>query len=59
MDITSIILFLMGIFAAWWIINTFFTEPIKTPAFVIMGVILLIILLVEFFPSVANFRIGH
>jgi uncharacterized membrane protein (UPF0182 family) len=59
MTIIGIIILLAVAFLAWFIINTFFKEPIKTPAFVIMGVILLIILIGRFVPEVGSYRIWH
>jgi hypothetical protein len=50
------VLFVIG-FVAYWIITKFFPEPIRTPALIVVGIILLGILLVQFFPGAANYRI--
>jgi hypothetical protein len=39
---------------AWWIITHFFPAPARTPVLLIVGVILLLILLSQFIPGVAN-----
>ena len=36
-------------FLAHWIITQYFAEPLKTPALLVVGVILLIVLLSQFF----------
>jgi Na+-driven multidrug efflux pump len=59
MTIISIIIFLVVAFFAYWIITHFFPEPIKTPALLVMGVILLIILIMQFFPEIGNFHVGR
>jgi hypothetical protein len=43
--------------AAYWIINKFISEPIRMPALLIVGVILLLILLSQFLPGVANYKL--
>lgn len=45
-------------FVAHWIITKFFTEPLRTPAYIIVGVIALIFLLVKFFPQALNIKVG-
>lgn len=59
MTIITIIIFFAVAFFAYWIITRFFPEPIKTPALVVMGVILLIILLSQFVPGLAEYHIWH
>lgn len=44
-------------YGAWWIITKFFSPPFQTIALGIVGVILLIILLTQFVPDAANYRI--
>jgi hypothetical protein len=44
-------------FVAYWIITKFFTEPIKTPALVVVGLILLLVLLSQFFPGLGSFQV--
>jgi hypothetical protein len=44
-------------YVAYWIITKFFPEPMRTPALAITGVLLLIILLVAFFPGAGSYRI--
>jgi hypothetical protein len=43
--------------AAYWIINRFIGEPIRMPALLVVGVILLLILLSQFLPGVANYKV--
>ena len=54
-----IFLVVFGVIAyvAYWIITKFFPEPAKIPALAIVGVILLIILLVQFIPDASNYRV--
>ncbi len=49
------VLFLIG-FIAYWIITKFFPEPMRTPALAVIGLLLLIFLIMRFFPS-ANVRV--
>jgi hypothetical protein len=52
-----LVLFVVGLFA-YWVITTFFkSEPARTIALVIVGVILLCILLSQFFPQFASFHV--
>ncbi len=44
-------------FVAHYIITTFFPEPVKTPALLVVGIILLIILVAYFLPGAAQYRI--
>jgi predicted membrane channel-forming protein YqfA (hemolysin III family) len=48
-------------FLAHWIITKFFKEPVQTPAYLIVGVILLIVLLSQFFDlgPLGSIRIGR
>jgi hypothetical protein len=48
-------------FLARWIIMGYFKEPLQTPALLIVGVILLIVLLGQFFNlgSLGSIRIGR
>jgi uncharacterized membrane protein YeaQ/YmgE (transglycosylase-associated protein family) len=57
MLITLLVIFVVGC-VAYWIITKFF-EPgqIRTIALVVVGVILLIILLVAFFPGAGHYRV--
>jgi hypothetical protein len=57
MTLIGIIIFLAVAFFAYWIITHFFPEPMRTPALVVMGVILLIILITQFVPDIGNYHI--
>lgn len=59
MTIIGIIIFLAVAFFAYWIITHFFPEPIRTPALVVMGVILLIVLISQFVPGLAEYHVWH
>ena len=51
---------LVGVgWGSYIIIMKFFKEPIQTVALFIVGFILLAILIVQFFPGAANYRIWH
>lgn len=52
-----LVVFAVGAYLAYWIITKFFPEPAKTPALAIVGVILLIVLIVQFVPDAANYRV--
>lgn len=61
MTLISAIIFL-ACFAviAWlahYVITTFFPEPARTPALLIVGVVLLIVLIVQFVPDAGNYRL--
>lgn len=43
--------------AAFWIINKFMPEPMRTPALAIVGVLLLLLLLTQAWPEAANYRL--
>lgn len=53
--IALFVLFIIG-FVAYWIITKFLPEPMRTPALAVVGLLLLIVLLVRFFPQ-ANVRV--
>lgn len=53
--IALFVLFLIA-FIAYWIITKFLPEPMRTPALAIVGLILLIVLILRFFPG-ANIRV--
>lgn len=44
-------------FVAYWIITKFLPEPMRTPALAITGIVLLVILLIAFFPGAGNYRV--
>lgn len=44
-------------YVAYWIINKFFAEPVRTPALLVVGLLLLVALLVAFFPGVGGAKI--
>lgn len=61
MTITAMLFLLLLILvlgvAAFWIITKFFTEPIRTPALAIVGVLLLLLLLSQAWPEAASYRL--
>jgi len=63
MTLISLLIFFVvfGVFAfaAWWVISKFIPEPAKMIAFGIVGVILLIVLLMQFFPQASGYRLWH
>ena len=63
MTLASILVFLV-IFAvvaylAYYVITSFFPEPARTPALAIVGILLLLVLLWQFFPDAGGIRIGR
>lgn len=61
MDLLGILVLLVVVavvaFLCHWVITSFFPEPARTPALAIVGLLLLLILLAQFFPGAANYRI--
>ena len=61
MTITAMLMLLLVIlvlgYAAFWIITKFFSEPLRTPALAIVGVLLLLLLLSQSWPDAANYRL--
>ena len=52
-----LVVFAVAAYLAWWVITKFFPAPAQMPALAIVGVILLIVLLMQFVPEAANYRI--
>lgn len=44
-------------YIAYWIITKFFSPPFQMPLLAIVGLILLIVLLTQFFPEAGGFRV--
>lgn len=61
MTVLSAILFLAIVaaaaYVAHWVITTFFPEPVRTPALILVGVVLLIVLVSQFVPDAGNYRL--
>lgn len=61
MTVIQLLVFLVAFaivaYLAYWIISKFFPEPVRMPAFAIIGVILLLVLLSQFLPEASNYRI--
>jgi len=61
MTIGAILLVLLVVLAvgsgAYWIITKFFAEPVRMVALTIVGVLLLLFLLSQFWPDAANYRL--
>jgi len=61
MTLIQLILLLAVVFivavAAHWLITKFLEPPVRNIALLVVGVILLIVLLVNFFPGVGNYQI--
>jgi hypothetical protein len=61
MTVVSLILLVVGIvvvgWLAHWIITSFLPEPVRMPALAIVGVLLLLVLVYFFFPSIGSQRI--
>lgn len=55
--IIFLVFFAVGAYLAYWVITKFFPEPARTPALAIVGVILLIVLMVQFVPNAGHYRI--
>lgn len=52
------LLVIVGVgYLAYWIITKFFPEPMRMIALAIVGVILLVFLMVVFFPGLGEFRV--
>jgi uncharacterized membrane protein len=52
-----IVCFAIVAYAAWWVITKFFSPPMQMPALAVVGLLLLIVLLVQFVPQAAQYRI--
>ena len=52
-----LVIFAVAAYLAFWVINSFFPEPARTPALAIVGVILLIVLITQFVPEASSFRL--
>ncbi len=52
-----IVCFAVVAYVAYWFITKFFPAPAQMPALAIVGIILLIVLLAQFVPEAANYRI--
>ena len=55
--IIALVVFAIFAYLAYWIITKFLPPPAQMPALAIVGVVLLIILLVQFVPEVGNYRL--
>lgn len=44
-------------YVAYWIITKFFAPPFQMPALAVVGLILLIVLLTQFFPEAGGYRV--
>lgn len=53
----TIVLFIVLGGLAFWAICKFFSEPLRGWILAIVGIVLLIFLLVQFFPGAANYRV--
>lgn len=52
-----IVCFAIVAYVAYWIIQRFFPAPAQMPALAVVGLLLLIVLLAQFVPEAANFRV--
>ncbi len=52
-----IVCFAIVAYVAYWLVTRFFPEPARTPALAIVGILLLLVLLAQFVPEAANYRI--
>ncbi len=61
MTVVGMLLLILGVLAvgslAYWVINKFFPEPMRMLALGVVGVLLLLVLLSQFFPEAAGMRI--
>lgn len=54
-----IVCFAIVAYVAYWVITKFFPEPARMPALAVVGLLLLIVLLVQFVPAAAQYRIWN
>lgn len=52
-----IVCFAVVAYVAFWLISKFFPAPAQMPALAVVGLLLLIVLLAQFVPEAANYRI--
>lgn len=61
MTLIQILLLIVGIFVvgsvAYWVITKFFSAPVQPIALGIVGLLLLLLLLAQFFPEASGIRI--
>ena len=61
MNIGALIILLVGFaivaYLAYWVIASFIPEPAKTPVLAIVGVMLLLFLLSQFWPGAAQYHL--
>ncbi len=58
MTIVSLLLFALVVFLIYVAIQKFLPEPMKTWALAIVGVVVVIALITQLWPGLANFRIS-
>ena len=52
-----IVCFAIVAYVAYWVITKFFPAPAQMPALAVVGLLLLLVLLAQFVPEAANYRI--
>ncbi len=61
MTLISLLLLILGILVvgslAYWIITKFFPEPMRMLALGIVGILLLLVVLAQFFPEASGLRV--
>ena len=61
MTIVSLLILILVVVAigclAYWIVNKFFPEPMRMIALAVVGVLLLLVVLYQFFPGAAGTRV--
>lgn len=61
MTLITLLLLILGILVvgslAYWIITKFFPEPMRMLALAVVGIILLLVLLSQFFPGAASLHV--
>jgi hypothetical protein len=61
MTLTSFLIFIICFavlaYLAYWVITKFFPAPAQMPALAVVGLLLLLVLLAQFLPEAANYRI--
>ncbi len=61
MTVLSLLLLILGILVVgticYWVITKFFPEPMRMLALAVVGILLLLVLLSQFFPGAAGLRI--
>jgi len=61
MTLVYLLVVIIGIFAlgwlAHWIITSFFPEPVRMPALLIVGVILLLVVFALLFPGISGVKV--